>query len=412
MGSDLRRVVITGLGIISSIGNNKQEVVKSLVDSRSGIEFHQEYADLGLRSHIHGSVDISIDELIDRKVRRFMGDGAAYNYLAMEQAIADAKLTPSLLSHPRTGLIMGSGGPSTKNIVLAADTLREKGIRRVGPYMVPRAMSSTNSACLATAFKIKGINYSISSACSTSAHCIGNGVEQIQLGKQDIVFAGGGEELHWTLTMLFDAMGALSSKFNEAPHRASRPYDISRDGFVIAGGGGVVMLEALEHARARGAKIYAEVAGYGATSDGYDMVAPSGEGAVRCMQQALATVNSPVDYINAHGTSTPIGDIKELEAIQEVFSERKEDIPTISSTKSLTGHGLGAAGVHEVIYSLLMMEHGFIAASANIDEIDPNASKFPIARERIDNVQLETVMSNSFGFGGTNACLVLRRFHG
>ncbi|MGR6036283.1 MAG: beta-ketoacyl-ACP synthase I [Candidatus Nitrosoglobus sp.] len=412
MGSDLRRVVITGLGIISSIGNNKQEVVKSLEDSRSGIEFHQEYADLGLRSHIHGSVDISIDELIDRKVRRFMGDGAAYNYLAMEQAIADAKLTPSLLSHPRTGLIMGSGGPSTKNIVLAADTLREKGIRRVGPYMVPRAMSSTNSACLATAFKIKGINYSISSACSTSAHCIGNGVEQIQLGKQDIVFAGGGEELHWTLTMLFDAMGALSSKFNEAPHRASRPYDISRDGFVIAGGGGVVILEALEHACARGAKIYAEVAGYGATSDGYDMVAPSGEGAVRCMQQALATVNSPVDYINAHGTSTPIGDIKELEAIQEVFSGRKEDIPTISSTKSLTGHGLGAAGVHEVIYSLLMMEHGFIAASANIDEIDPNASKFPIARERIDNVQLETVMSNSFGFGGTNACLVLRRFHG
>jgi 3-oxoacyl-[acyl-carrier-protein] synthase-1 len=278
--------------------------------------------------------------------------------------------------------------------------------------MVPRAMSSTNSACLATAFKIKGINYSISSACSTSAHCIGNGVEQIQLGKQDIVFAGGGEELHWTLTMLFDAMGALSSKFNEAPHRASRPYDISRDGFVIAGGGGVVILEALEHACARGAKIYAEVAGYGATSDGYDMVAPSGEGAVRCMQQALATVNSPVDYINAHGTSTPIGDIKELEAIQEVFSGRKEDIPTISSTKSLTGHGLGAAGVHEVIYSLLMMEHGFIAASANIDEIDPNASKFPIARERIDNVQLETVMSNSFGFGGTNACLVLRRFHG
>lgn len=412
MGSDLRRVVITGLGIISSIGNNKQEVVKSLEDSRSGIEFHQEYADLGLRSHIHGSVDISIDELIDRKVRRFMGDGAAYNYLAMEQAITDAKLTPSFLSHPRTGLIMGSGGPSTKNIVLAADTLREKGIRRVGPYMVPRAMSSTNSACLATAFKIKGINYSISSACSTSAHCIGNGVEQIQLGKQDIVFAGGGEELHWTLTMLFDAMGALSSKFNGAPHRASRPYDISRDGFVIAGGGGVVILEALEHARARGAKIYAEVAGYGATSDGYDMVAPSGEGAVRCMQQALATVNSPVDYINAHGTSTPIGDIKELEAIQEVFSERKEDIPTISSTKSLTGHGLGAAGVHEVIYSLLMMEHGFIAASANIDEIDPNASKFPIARERIDNVQLETVMSNSFGFGGTNACLVLRRFHG
>jgi 3-oxoacyl-[acyl-carrier-protein] synthase-1 len=410
MGSDLRRVVITGLGIISSIGNNKQEVVKSLKDGRSGIKFHQEYADLGLRSHIHGSVGINIDELIDRKIRRFMGDGAAYNYLAMEQAITDAELTPSLISHPRTGLIMGSGGPSTKNLVLAADILREKGIRRVGPYMVPRAMSSTNSACLATPFKIKGINYSISSACSTSAHCIGNGVEQIQLGKQDIVFAGGGEEIHWTLTMLFDAMGALSSKFNETPHKASRPYDISRDGFVIAGGGGVVVLEALDHARARGAKIYAEVAGYGATSDGYDMVAPSGEGAIRCMQQALATVNNPVDYINTHGTSTPIGDIKELEAIQEVFAERKDSIPTISSTKSLTGHGLGAAGVHEVIYSLLMMEHSFIAASANIDEVDPGAREFPIARRRVDNAQLETVMSNSFGFGGTNACLVLRRF--
>jgi 3-oxoacyl-[acyl-carrier-protein] synthase-1 len=411
MGRDLKRVVITGLGIVSSIGNNKQEVVKSLEAGRSGIEFHQEYADLGLRSHIHGAINIDIDSLIDRKIRRFMGDGAAYNYLAMEQAIADAELTPSLISHPRTGLIMGSGGPSTKNIVLAADILREKGIRRVGPYMVPRAMSSTNSACLATPFKIKGINYSISSACSTSAHCIGNGVEQIQLGKQDIVFAGGGEELHWTLTMLFDAMGALSSKFNETPHKASRPYDSFRDGFVIAGGGGVVVLEALEHARARGAEIYAEVVGYGATSDGYDMVAPSGEGAVRCMQQALATVNSPVDYINAHGTSTPVGDIKELEAIQEVFAERQGGIPTISSTKSLTGHGLGAAGVHEVIYSLLMMKYGFIAASVNIDEIDPDAKKFPIARERLDNVQLETVMSNSFGFGGTNACLVLERFH-
>ncbi|ADE15792.1 Beta-ketoacyl synthase [Nitrosococcus halophilus Nc 4] len=410
MGRELRRVVITGLGIVSSIGNNKAEVVKSLKTGRSGIEFHQEYADLGLRSQIHGSVDIDIEALIDRKIRRFMGDGAAYNYLAMEQAIADAELASNRVSHPRTGLIMGSGGPSTKNLVLAADTLREKGIRRVGPYMVPRTMCSTNSACLATPFKIKGINYSISSACSTSAHCIGNGVEQIQLGKQDIIFAGGGEELHWTLTMLFDAMGALSSKFNETPHQASRPYDRHRDGFVIAGGGGVVVLEDLEHAQARGAKIYAEVVGYGATSDGYDMVAPSGEGAVRCMEQALATIDGPVDYINAHGTSTPAGDIKELEAIQEVFADREGGIPTISSTKSLTGHALGAAGVNEVIYSLLMMEHGFIAASANLDEIDPGAGEFPIARERIDRVQPETVMSNSFGFGGTNACLVLGRF--
>lgn len=410
MGRELRRVVITGLGIVSSIGNNKAEVVESLKTGRSGIEFHQEYADLGLRSQIHGSVDIDIEALIDRKIRRFMGDGAAYNYLAMEQAIADAELASNRVSHPRTGLIMGSGGPSTKNLVLAADTLREKGIRRVGPYMVPRTMCSTNSACLATPFKIKGINYSISSACSTSAHCIGNGVEQIQLGKQDIIFAGGGEELHWTLTMLFDAMGALSSKFNETPHQASRPYDRHRDGFVIAGGGGVVVLEDLEHAQARGAKIYAEVVGYGATSDGYDMVAPSGEGAVRCMEQALATIDGPVDYINAHGTSTPAGDIKELEAIQEVFADREGGIPTISSTKSLTGHALGAAGVNEVIYSLLMMEHGFIAASANLDEIDPGAGEFPIARERIDGVQPETVMSNSFGFGGTNACLVLGRF--
>lgn len=410
MGEEFRRTVITGLGIVSSIGNNKEEVLESLKKGRSGIEFHQKYADLGLRSRIHGSVNIDIDALIDRKIRRFMGDGAAYNYLAMEQAIADAELTPHLVSHPRTGIIMGSGGPSTQNLVLAADTLREKGIRRVGPYMVPRTMCSTNSACLATPFKIKGINYSISSACSTSAHCIGNGMEQIQLGKQDIVFAGGGEELHWTLTHLFDAMGALSSRYNEAPQHASRPYDVHRDGFVIAGGGGVVVLEELEHARARGAKIYAEVIGYGANSDGYDMVAPSGEGAVRCMRQALATVSNPVDYINAHGTSTPTGDIKELEAIQEVFAEREGGIPAISSTKSLTGHALGAAGVNEVIYSLLMMEHGFIAASANIDELDPGASGFPIARRRIDDAQIKAVMSNSFGFGGTNACLVLGRF--
>jgi 3-oxoacyl-[acyl-carrier-protein] synthase I len=410
MGKELRRVVITGLGIVSSIGNDKEQVLESLKAGRSGIEFHQEYADLGLRSHIHGSVTIDIEALIDRKIRRFMGDGAAYNYLAMEQAIADAELPPNLVSHPRTGLIMGSGGPSTKNLVLAADILREKGIRRVGPYMVPRTMCSTNSACLATPFEIKGINYSISSACSTSAHCIGNGMEQIQLDKQDMVFAGGGEELHWTLTLLFDAMGALSSKFNATPTRASRPYDIHRDGFVIAGGGGVVVLEELEHARARGAKIYAEVLGYGATSDGYDMVAPSGEGAVRCMQQALATVHGPVDYINAHGTSTPTGDIKELEAIQAVFAEREGGIPTINSTKSLTGHALGAAGVNEIIYSLLMMEHGFIAASANIEELDPGAQGFPLAKERIDGVEVNIIMSNSFGFGGTNACLVLGRF--
>ncbi|CAH9018550.1 beta-ketoacyl-ACP synthase I [Candidatus Nitrosacidococcus sp. I8] len=412
MESNVKRVVITGLGIISSIGNNKGEVLESLKEGRSGIEFCQTYADLGLRSHVHGSLKIDVSNFIDRKILRFMGDGAAYNYLAMEQAISDAELAPEIISDARTGIIMGSGGPSTRNVVSSADTLREKGIRRVGPYIVPRAMSSTNSACLATAFKIKGVNYTISSACSTSAHCIGNGVEQIQFGKQDVVFAGGGEELDWTLTQMFDAMGALSSKYNDRPETASRPYDINRDGFVIAGGGGVVILESLDHALARGAKIYAEVVGYGATSDGYDMVAPSGEGAVRCMEQALATVDRPLDYINTHGTSTPVGDTKELEAIKAVFEKRNEQIPTLSSTKSLTGHSLGATGVHEVIYSLLMMEHSFISASANIQDVDPAALSLPIAKIRVDNKPINTAMSNSFGFGGTNACIVLQKYQG
>jgi len=403
----LRRVAITGLGIVSSIGNNQQEVIDSLRQGRSGIRFNQEYADLGFRSHIDGPIDLDLDALIDRKLKRFMGDGAAFNYLAMEQAIADAGLAETDISNPRSGLIVGSGGPSTKNIVQAADILREKGVRKVGPYMVPRTMSSTNSACLATPFKIKGLNYSISSACSTSAHCIGNGYEQIQMGKQDIVFAGGGEEVHWTLSVLFDAMGALSSKYNDAPETASRTYDVNRDGFVISGGGGLLVLEELEHARARGAKIYAELVGYGATSDGFDMVQPSGEGAVRCMQQAMETVDVPIDYINAHGTSTPVGDIRELEAIKEVFADK---IPAIASTKSLTGHALGAAGVNEAIYSILMMQENFIAASANIFDLDPGAEGFPIVRERQDDVSLNCVMSNSFGFGGTNATLVFKRY--
>ena len=350
---------------------------------------------------------IDLDSLIDRKLKRFMGDGAAYNYIAMQQAIEDAGLEEKDISNPRSGLVMGSGGPSTMNIVEAADILREKGLKKVGPYRVPRCMSSTNSACLATPFKIKGVNYSISSACSTSAHCVGNGAELIQMGKQDIVFAGGGEELHWTLSVLFDAMGAMSSKYNDAPATASRTYDANRDGFVISGGGGVLVLEELEHAKARGAKIYAELVGYGATSDGFDMVQPSGEGAVRCMQQAMATVDAQVDYINTHGTSTPVGDIRELEAIKEVFGDK---LPAIASTKSLTGHALGAAGVNEAIYSLLMMQAGFIAASANIVDLDPGAEGYPIVRERQDNVQLNCVMSNSFGFGGTNACLVFKRF--
>ncbi len=403
----MKRVVITGLGIVCSIGNNKTEVLESLRQGRSGIEFHQEYADLGFRTNVHGAIHLDLKALIDKKVKRFMGDAAAFNYLAMREAIADADLSDNDISNPRTGLITGSGGASPSNQVLATDLLRSKGLRRIGPYMVPRTMASTTSACLATPFKIKGVNYSISSACSTSAHCIGNGYEQIQMGKQDIVFAGGGEEVHWSLTMLFDAMGALSSKHNDTAETASRPYDVTRDGFVISGGGGMVVLEELSHAQARGAKIYAELVGYGATSDGYDMVAPSGEGAVRCMQQALATVDAPIDYLNAHGTSTPVGDLRELEAIKEVFGDK---MPPISATKSLTGHALGAAGVNETIYSLLMMEENFIAASANITELDPKAEGMPIVRKTQENVTLNTLMSNSFGFGGTNASLVFQRF--
>lgn len=403
----MRRVVVTGLGIISSIGNNKQEVLESLRQGRSGIEFCEEYRELGFRSHVHGSLKIDLDSAVDRKLRRFMGDGAAYNYLAMEQAIADAGLEEDMVSNARTGLIMGSGGSSTKNLVLAADILREKGARKVGPFMVTRTMSSTNSACLATHFKIKGVNYSISSACATSSHCIGNAAELIQLGKQDRMFAGGGEELHWTMTILFDAMPALSSKFNDTPEQASRAYDVDRDGFVISGGGGVLVLEALEHARARGAKIYAEFTGYGASSDGYGMVQPSGDGAARCMELGLNGIDAPIDYINTHGTSTPVGDERELQAIRKVFGNR---VPAISSTKSLTGHSLGAAGVHEAIYSLLMLENDFICASANIKKLDPEADGMPVVLERQDDVRLNYVLSNSFGFGGTNATLVFKRF--
>lgn len=405
----LRRVVVTGLGIVSSIGNNKQEVKNSLYEGRSGIEFSQEYADMGFRSQVYGSLNIDLESLIDRKIKRFMGDGAAYNYLAMQQAIEDSGLEQSDISNPRTGLVTGSGGPSTENIVQAADIMRSKGIKRVGPYMVTRGMSSTNSACLATPFKIKGVNYSITSACSTSAHCVGHGSELIQMGKQDIVFAGGGEELHWTLSVLFDAMGAMSSQYNEAPETASRAYDANRDGFVISGGGGLLVLEELDHARARGAKIYAELTGYGATSDGHDMVSPSGEGAVRCMQQAMATLTpeTQIDYINTHGTSTPVGDIRELEAIREIFSNK---IPHISATKSLTGHALGAAGVNEAIYSMIMMESGFVSKSANIINLDEGAKDFPIARERVDT-ELNCVMSNSFGFGGTNSTLIFQRYN-
>ncbi len=401
----MRRVVVTGLGIVASIGNNKQEVLGALRDGRSGIEFCPKYAELGFRSRIHGAVRLNPDEHIDRKLRRFMGDAAAYSYIAMDQAIADAGLSDGHISNPRTGLIVGSGGGSTENISRAVDLLREKGIRKVGPYMVTRTMSSTTAACLGTAFRIKGVSYSVSSACATSNHCIGNGCELIQMDKQDIVFAGGGEELHWTLTVLFDAMGALSAKYNDTPTTASRPYDVSRDGFVIAGGGGMLVLEELEHARRRDAKIYAEVVGYGATSDGYDMVQPSGEGAARCMRQAMQTLQDPVDYLNTHGTSTPTGDLRELEAIHSVFGN---NIPAISATKSLTGHSLGAAGVHEAIYSLLMLEGGFIPASANISELEPAAENFPIVRELMDPVELNTVMSNSFGFGGTNATLVFK----
>jgi 3-oxoacyl-[acyl-carrier-protein] synthase-1 len=404
-----RRVVVTGLGIVSCLGNDAKTVTEALFEGRSGISTRQEQIDMGMRSHVAGAPNIDTKAHIDRKQLRFMGDAAAYAYISMQQAIEDSGLEESDVSNVRTGIIAGSGGASSASQTEAADILREKGLRRVGPYRVTQTMGSTVSACLATPFKIKGVNYSISSACSTSAHCIGNAMEQIQLGKQDIVFAGGGEELHWTLSSLFDAMGALSTKYNETPERASRAYDADRDGFVIAGGGGMVVLEELEHAKARGAKIYAELVGYGATSDGYDMVSPSGEGAVRCMQQALATVDGPVDYINAHGTSTPAGDMQELKAVKAAYAD-KDHIPIIGSTKSLSGHSLGAAGVQEAIYSLLMQQNNFIAASANIETLDPDAQGLPIAVARHDNIDLNRVMSNSFGFGGTNASLVFQKY--
>ncbi|MBO39797.1 MAG: beta-ketoacyl-[acyl-carrier-protein] synthase I [Rhodospirillaceae bacterium] len=405
----MKRVVITGLGIVSSIGNNTEEVTNSLREGKSGISFAPDYAERGFRSHVHGSPTINLSDFIDRKQRRFMGDGAAYNYVAMEQAISDSGLEESEVSNDRTGLIMGSGGPSTKNLLLAFDTARNSSAKKVGPFMVPRTMSSTNSAVLATSFRIKGVNYSISSACATSAHCIGNAAELIQVGKQDVVFAGGGEELDWTMTVLFDAMPALSGGYNDTPERASRPFDAYRDGFVIAGGGGVVVLEELEHAKARGAKIYAEFAGYGATSDGYDMVQPSGEGAVRCMNMALQGVES-VDYINTHGTSTPVGDVKELAALKTVFGERNK-IPAFNSTKSLAGHSLGATGVHEAIYTLLMMKNNFISASANVENVDPEVGDMPLVTERQDNVEIGCALSNSFGFGGTNASLAFKAMH-
>ncbi len=410
----MKRVVVTGLGIVSSIGNNAAEVVQSLHDGKSGIEFVPQYKELGFRSQVAGTLKLNVDDLVDRRLRRFMGDGAAYAWLAMKEAIEDAGLGEAEISNDRTGLVAGSGGPTTGAIVQSAITAKEKGPKRIGPFMVPRAMSSTVSANLATAWRIKGPSYSISSACSTSAHCIGNAVETIQLGKADRMFAGGGEELDWTLSVLFDAMGAMSSKYNDTPQRASRAYDKDRDGFVISGGGGIVVLEDLETAKARGAKIYAEVVGYGATSDGADMVAPSGEGAVRCMKLALAGFpggarrNAPVDYINTHGTSTPVGDITELDAIRQVFGADK--LPKVSSTKSLSGHSQGATGAHEAIYSLLMMKNDFICASANVENPDPGVGDYPIVRQRIDNAGLNTVMSNSFGFGGTNACLLFSRY--
>ncbi|NVJ50497.1 MAG: beta-ketoacyl-ACP synthase I [Gammaproteobacteria bacterium] len=402
----MKRVVITGMGVVSCLGNNVDEVTESLKAGKSGIRFKEIYREKGLRSQVAGWPDLDIKEHIDRKVVRFMADASGYAYIAMQQAITDAGLSDELVSNVRTGLITGSGGGSQGTQVEAVQTCEEKGVKRVGPYAVPKTMASTTSACLATPFKIKGINYTISSACATSAHCIGNAYEQIMMGKQDIVFAGGGEEEDWRLTLLFDAMGALSSKYNDTPETASRPYDATRDGFVISSGGGILVLEELEHAKARGATIYAEVVGYGATSDGYDMVAPSGEGAVRCMQQALATVNGPIDYINTHGTSTPVGDTAELKAIKEVFGN---EIPKISSTKSLAGHSLGATGVHEAIYSLIMMRDSFVAGSANINELDPDAEGLPIVQTKTD-ANIDRVLSNSFGFGGTNACLVFEKF--
>ena len=405
----MRRVVVTGLGIVSSLGNNKSEVLDSLQNGKSGITFQQEYADRGLRSHVAGSIkNLNVEDLIDRKLMRFMAKGHAYAWIAMQEAIADAGLGEDLVSNVRTGIIVGGGGPSTESIERSNAVLAEKGIRRVGPYMVTKAMCSGIVATLATGAKIKGVNYGISSACSTSAHCIGAGMEQIQLSKQDIVFAGGGEEEHWSLSYLFDAMGAMSTKYNDTPDKASRTYDANRDGFVISGGGGIVVLEEYEHAKARGAKIYAELIGYGATSDGYDMVAPSGEGAVRCMRLALEGISDSIDYINTHGTSTPVGDTKELEAIREVFGENgRNQNPAIASTKSLSGHALGAAGVNETIYTILMMENNFIAASANIDTLDPAAEGLNIVLRGIKNTKVETALSNSFGFGGTNATLVL-----
>ena len=402
----MRRVVVTGMGIVSSIGNNTQEVLAALREAKSGVVRADKYAELGFRCQVHGAPTLNAEETVDRRAMRFHGGGTAWNHVAMEQAIRDAGLEPPDVSNERTGIIMGSGGPSTRAIVEAADTARAKGPKRVGPFAVPKSMSSTASATLATWFKIKGVNSSISSACATSNHCIGNAMETIQLGKQDMIFAGGSEELDWTLSVLFDAMGAMSSSFNQTPNKASRAYDRDRDGFVIAGGAGVLVLEELEHAKARGAKIYAEVAGYGATSDGHDMVSPSGEGAIRCMRMALQNVNAPIDYINPHATSTPIGDVKEIEAIREVFGGK---CPPISATKSLTGHSLGAAGAQEAIYSLLMMQNGFICESANIEHIDPAMTDMPIARQRLDNVKLGCVLSNSFGFGGTNASVVFKR---
>ncbi|MDO8271384.1 MAG: beta-ketoacyl-ACP synthase I [Gammaproteobacteria bacterium] len=403
----MRRVVVTGIGIVSCLGADKQAVLESLREGRSGIRFKPEYKEMGLRSHVAGSIDLDLAAMIDRKALRFMGDAAAFGYLSMEQAIKDANLKEDEVSNFRTGIIMGAGGSSSADQVEAADILRTQGVRKIGPYRVTRTMGSTVSACLATPFKIKGVNYSISSACATSAHCIGNAVELIQLNKQDIVFAGGGEAEHWSLTDMFDAMGALSTQYNETPDKASRAYDKNRDGFVIAGGGAVLVIEALDHAIKRGAKIYAEITGYGATSDGYDMVAPSGEGGIRCMQMAMSTTADPIDYINTHGTSTPAGDVSELRAIKAVFGDNS---PLLNSTKSLSGHSLGAAGAQEAIYSLLMMENNFVCAAANIETLDPEAEGLNIPLQRVDNIRLNRVMSNSFGFGGTNACLVFDRY--
>lgn len=408
--NELRRVVVTGMGIVSCIGNNTDEVTESLKNGKSGISFSQEYADLGFRSQVHGKPDINLEEAIDKRLLRFMGGTAAYTHLAMEQAVADSGLEENDVINERTGIVIGSGGPSTSALIAAADIAREKGPKRVGPFAVPKCMSSTASATVATNFQIKGVNYSISSACSTSAHCIGNAAELIQWGKQDVMFAGGGEELDWALSVLFDAMGAMSAKYNDTPEKAARAYDADRDGFVISGGGGILVLEELEHALARGAKIYGEITGYGATSDGADMVAPSGEGAVRCMKQAISCLPSKVTYINSHGTSTPAGDITELDAIREVFNEADQDIPFISATKSMTGHSLGATGVQEAIYSLLMMKEGFVAPSINIENLDDGAKDMPIAQERIDGVEHDTILSNSFGFGGTNCTLAFSRY--